>query len=286
MTTTDTINSISAYGSNLWQIVISHSPSIFAGIILIILGHFVTKTIKHLLKKLFQKTNINPTAGIFITNIIHATIIIMIVLSAISLMGIPTAPITGMLAGVMVGVSMSLRSSVGNLSSGIILAIIQPFKVDEFVDIGGTAGTVKSIELFFTTLKTSDGRLITLPNNLVTSRVLTNSTSNKYRRNDFIIGIGYEDDLIKAKSILEALIKEDARILNSQEKAPIIKIQALGDSAINLLLRYWTKRQDFANVNWDLMEKVKLTFDAQGINIPYPQVETTIKSSSHPTPSL
>ena len=138
-------------------------------------------------------------------------------------MGISTTPLTGGIVAILIGLSMSLKSSISLVASGIIIVSTRPFKIGEFVDIGGTSGAVKDINFVFCSLRTTDGRAIKVPNTLVTSRVITISTSNEFRRNDFIIGIGYSSDLVRAKELLQGIINNESRILQEEGKAPIIR---------------------------------------------------------------
>ena len=263
------------------EMAIKHVPSILIGIAIFLIGWIVASIIKKSILRVGRKSPSSETAAIFLAHLSYVGIMIVIVLTSLSQMGIPITPISSMLAGILVGISMSLKSSVGNLSSGIVIAMFKPFKVGEFITVGtgssAVSGTVEGIQLFFSKLRTSDGREVSIPNNLFMSREIGNFTNNEYRRNDFIVGIGYNNDLQQAKDILQNIIDSDERILKDVDgKQAIIRTNELGADSVNLLVRYWTKRSDFTEATWTLTEYTKLAFDEAGINIPYQQRDVHI----------
>jgi small conductance mechanosensitive channel len=268
------------------EMAIKHLPSIIIGIAIFLIGWMIAKVIRKSIIRFGKRSSSSETAAIFLAHLSYVGIMIVIVLTSLSQIGIPITPISFMLAGILVGISMSLKSSVGNLSSGIVIAMFKPFKVGEFITIGtgssSISGTVEGIQLFFSQLRTSDGREISVPNNLIMSRETSNFSNNEYRRNDFIVGIGYHNDLQQAKGILQDLIDSDKRILtNIDGKQAVIRTNELGADSVNILVRYWTKRGDFTETNWVLIEETKLSFDKAGINIPYQQRDVHIHQVSN-----
>ncbi len=262
--------------------VILHAPSVIIGVLIFGIGWILAAFARNTIIKVSKKTHRGETAAIFLSHVAYVGIMIVVVLTALSQAGIPITPISSMLAGILVGISMSLKSSVGNLSSGIVIALFKPFKIGEFVDMGSdTMGTVESIELFFSKLRTTDGREITVPNNLVMSKPITNFSNNEFRRNDFIIGIGYKDNLQQAKDILQSLVDQDGRILKIEGKLPMIRTNELGANTVNILVRYWTIRADFIETKWSMTEKTKLALDEANINIPYPQRDVHIHQTAN-----
>ncbi|WP_119344589.1 mechanosensitive ion channel family protein [Facilibium subflavum] len=250
---------------------LEHLPQVITALLILAIGWPVAKIIKNTVSKFLLKTRLDSAVCMFLAQILYILLIIFVVLMALSKLGIPTTPITGALVAVLVGIGMSLRSSVNLLTSGIIIVSSHPFRIGEFVDIGGTMGTVEKIDFIFCTLRTTDGREVKVPNNIVTSRVLTNYSNNEFRRNDFVIGIGYDSDLKKAKEILQMLIDNNECIIKIEDKMPIIRVDELADSSVNILVRYWTKRADFLETKWYLNESAKLAFDENNIEIPFPQ---------------
>jgi len=272
------MNQVQEYLNWILQNIIDKSPKLIAAILILVIGWILAVCLKKLIFKAIEKTHIPKTPAIFITHIIYVILLYFVIVSAMSKAGVPTTSLSNLIAGLAIGLSMSLRAPIGNLASGVVIALIRPFRVGEFIDLGSnTSGSVESIELFFTKLRTSDGREVVVPNNIPMTRAMTNFSNNKFRRNDFLIGIGYGDSITEAKEILQKIIDEDERILkNVSGKESIIKTDNLGADSVNLLVRYWTIRADFANVRWDLTENAKLAFDENNINIPYPQREIHI----------
>ncbi|MFZ9034685.1 MAG: mechanosensitive ion channel family protein [Francisellaceae bacterium] len=265
------ISSIKQYLEWFLTVILSKLPGIIMAIIVLIIGLILVKILKKVLNRVFKRTHIEKTVRRFLLHTCEVFLIVIIIMIAISTAGIPTTPITGALMGILIGLGMSLRSSVSIIASGIMLVAARPFKIGEYVDIGGTSGTVEDINFIFCRLRMTDGREIKIANNLVMSRIITNFTKNDYRRNDFIIGISYESDLVKAKSILQSIVDELDKIIKTEDKPVLIRTDALADSSVNLIVRYWTTRVDFLETKWQITEMTKLRFDEQGINIPYPQ---------------
>ena len=259
------------YFTWLFNLTLTSLPRIIIALIILIIGWFAARVIKRTVKKLLFKTRLDKAVSMFLTQIIHVLLIVLVVLIAINQLGISTTPITAALAGIFIGISMSLRSSMNVVTAGIMIISSRPFKIGEFVDISGTSGTVESINFVYCSLRTSDGREVKVPNSYIISRVITNFTNNEFRRNDFVIGIGYDSDIEKAKAILQKIISQSEAILQIDGKAPVIRVDTLADSSVNLLVRYWTKRADFMETKWRLTEQVKLEFDKDSIEIPYPQ---------------
>ncbi|MFH2126635.1 MAG: mechanosensitive ion channel domain-containing protein, partial [Pseudomonadota bacterium] len=174
-----------------------------------------------------------------------------------------------MMGAAALAVGLSLQSNLSNLAAGVLILIFRPFRLGEMVEMGGILGKVEEITIMVTKLRMVDGKLAIMPNTKAFNDKLINFTAAKKRRVDLVIGIGYGDDIKKAKDILQRLVEEDPRIL--KEPKPSIMVLNLGDSSVDLGVRPWTKNTDWWAVKCDLTEKIKLTFDAEGINIPYPQ---------------
>lgn len=265
------IDNIHQYLTWLFNSILAYLPQLMIALIILVIGWFASKLIRRTVKKLFNKTKLDQAVSLLLTQIIYVSLIIFSILMAISELGISTTPISSAIIGIMVGIGMSLKSSLNLVTSGIIVASSRPFKIGEYVDIGGTSGTIENMNFVYCTLRTSDGREIKMPNSLITSRVITNFSNNEFRRNDFLVGISYDSNLREAKDILQTIIDESDLIIKSEDQAPIIKVNELQESAVSLLVRYWTKRSDFREANWQLVEKTKLLFDQYGIEIPFPQ---------------
>ncbi|MCK5454683.1 MAG: mechanosensitive ion channel, partial [Calditrichia bacterium] len=164
---------------------------------------------------------------------------------------------------------LSLQGSLANFAGGVLILLFKPFKVGDFIETQGYLGVVHSIQIFNTVLKTPDNKRIIIPNGPVSSGSLTNFSAETQRRVDMVFGIGYQDDIAKAKKVLNGLINEDQRILKEPE--PLVVVSELGDSSVNLTVRVWVNSADYWGVYFDMQENVKLTFDKEGLSIPFPQ---------------
>ncbi|WP_116963161.1 mechanosensitive ion channel family protein [Fastidiosibacter lacustris] len=265
------IQNFNQYFQWLLNLILEYLPQIVIAIIILVVGLIAAKIIKNNTQKVLFKTRLDKAVTMFLMQIMHVFLVIFVILIALNTLGISTTPFTAGIAAVLVGIGMSLRTSANIVVSGIMIVSTRPFKIGEFVDLGGTSGTVESISFVFCTLRTTDGREIKVPNSLVTSRIITNFSNNEFRRNDFIIGIGYSSDLLLAKKLLQQLVDQNEKIIKIDDKQPIVRVDALGDNSVNLIVRYWTNRADYFETKWHLNESVKLCFDENNIEIPFPQ---------------
>ncbi|MBU3952625.1 MAG: mechanosensitive ion channel, partial [Proteobacteria bacterium] len=192
-----------------------------------------------------------------------------VLIAAAGQLGINTASFIAIVGAAGLAIGLALKDSLSNFSSGVMLILFRPFRVGDYVTAGGVSGKVMRIDLFNTTLNTPDNQRVIVPNANITNGVITNVTANDTRRVDLTIGIGYGDDIALAKRVLDRIVKADDRVLETP--APTIAVSALADSSVNFVVRPWVKTDDYWNVYFDLTEKIKLTFDKEGIRIPFPQ---------------
>ncbi|MEC4677190.1 MAG: mechanosensitive ion channel domain-containing protein, partial [Nitrospirota bacterium] len=184
-------------------------------------------------------------------------------------LGINTTSFLTIIGAAGLAIALALKDSLSNFASGVMLVLFRPFREGDVVTAAGMTGKVTNIAIFNTTLTTGDNQLVIVPNSAITANVITNVTANSTRRIDLVIGIGYNDDIAKAKKIIMRLIEADSRIL--KDPAPGIALAELADSSVNFNVRPWVKKEDYWAVRSDLMEQIKITFDEEGISIPYPQ---------------
>ncbi len=249
--------------------VTTYSVKILAAILVLVIGKWLAGKISNLVTKLLEKNKVDVTLVRFLQSIIYYTLLVVVVIAAAGQLGINTTSFLTIVGAAGLAIGLALKDSLSNFASGVMLILFRPYRVDDFVDIGGVSGNVVSISLFTTELNTVDNKRVIVPNSSITSNVITNVTANDTRRVDLVIGIGYDDDIKKAKEILKQVVEEDDRILKDQKTN--IAVSELADSSVNFIVRPWVKTQDYWSVYFDLLEKIKLTFDDQGISIPYPQ---------------
>ncbi|OQY26936.1 MAG: mechanosensitive ion channel protein [Candidatus Cloacimonetes bacterium 4572_55] len=242
---------------------------LIGSIAIFFIGKWIAGLLKAGVKLLMLKSKVNDTLANFTVNFMYFGLLIVVMIAALSNLGIQTASFVAIIGAAGLAVGLALQGSLSNFAAGVMIIIFSPYKIDDFVEIGDASGWVKEIEIFNTTLKTPDNKIVILPNSTITGGKITNYSTEKIRRVDLVFGIGYGDDLADAKTILTELLKADERILS--DPAPVVAVLELGDNSVNFAVRPFVKTEDYWDVFFDLNEKVKLKFDDQGISIPYPQ---------------
>jgi len=251
----------------LW--VTTYSIKILAALLIFLIGKWLCRKITNLLSKLLEKNNIDVTLIRFLDSIVYYALLIVVLIAAAGQLGINTTSFLTIVGAAGLAVGLALKDSLSNFASGVMLIMFRPYRVGDFVSVGGVSGTVKSIDIFNTTIHSPDNQKFIVPNANITTDVITNVTANDTRRVDLVIGIGYDDDIAKAKNILKDIIKNEKRIL--EDPATNIAVSELADSSVNFVVRPWVKTSEYWDVYFDLTEKIKVTFDKEGISIPYPQ---------------
>lgn len=251
------------------QIIAVFGLKIAAAIAIFAVGQWIAKVAKQIVKKIMEKGKIEATLVSFATNLIYYAILTFVVLASLNQVGIETASLIAILGAAGLAVGLALQGSLANLAAGVLLIIFRPFRVNDFIEIGDVEGTVLEIEIFTTTLKTLDNKTITIPNAKLTSDNIINHTYQPIRRIDVVVGVGYDSDLDKVKSVIASALAEDKRILTTPP--PIIAAIELADNSVNFAVRPWVKTPDYWPVYFDVLERIKKHFDAEGINIPFPQ---------------
>ena len=249
----------------------TYSVKIIAALLILIIGRWLAGKISTLVTRILEKNTVDITLVRFLENITYYILLVVVIIAALGQLGINTTSFLTIVGAAGLAVGLALKDSLSNFASGVMLILFRPFRVNDYVTVGGVSGTVAGIALFNTTLNTPDNQRVIVPNSQITSDVITNVTANDTRRVDLVIGISYDDDIKTAKEILTTVLKEDDRIL--ENPASTIAVSELGNSSINFVVRPWVKTPDTWPVKFALLEKIKLAFDAQGISIPYPQTD-------------
>ncbi len=247
----------------------AYSIKIIAAILIFLIGKWISKKISKLIIKLIEKNNVDITLVQFLDNIIYYSLLVVVIIAAAGQLGINTTSFLTIVGAAGLAIGLALKDSLSNFASGVMLILFRPYKIGDFISTAGISGNVIDIAMFNTILNTPDNQKVIIPNSKITSDVITNVTANKTRRIDLVIGIGYDDDIKKAKDILETIMKEEAKVLETP--AYKIAVSELADSSVNFVVRPWVKTGDYWNVYFDLTEKIKIAFDKEGISIPYPQ---------------
>jgi small conductance mechanosensitive channel len=271
---------VNHYMDNIIPWLSVYSLKLVAAILVFIIGRWLAKKLTLLLGALMRKNKVDETLIGFFDSIAYYTLLIVVLIAAAEQLGVNTTSLLTVLGAAGLAVGLALKDSLSNFASGVMLVLFKPFRVGDFVNAGGVSGTVEKVTIFNTIMKTPDNQRVIVPNGSITGGVITNVTANDTRRVDLVFGIGYGDDIAKAKKILTDIVTADARILT--DPAPVIVVSELADSSVNFAVRPWVKTGDYWKVYWDLTEKVKMTFDAEGVSIPFPQRDVHIYNEAAP----
>ena len=239
-----------------------------------VIGKMVVRMIVRTVHKLLTRSGTDEILVNFLGSIASGVMMLFVIIAAIKQLGIDTSSMVALVGAAGLAIGFAMQDSLNNFASGVMLIVFRPFNNGDFVEAGGATGTVEKINIFSTIMKTGDNREIIVPNGAIFGGTITNYSARDTRRVDMVFGIGYDDDLLLAKSILNEIVAGDDRIL--AEPACAVAIHDLGDSCVNFKVRPWVNSADYWDVMSDITEKVKLTFDEKGISIPYPQMDVHV----------
>ncbi len=246
-----------------------YGPIVLTSLATLVVGWLIAKSLTGILDRIMRKAKVEPTLIGFATTLAYAMLMTMVVISAIQKLGVPTTSFVAVVGAAGLAIGLALQSSLANFASGVMVIIFRPFKAGDFVEAGGVSGTIEEVQVFATILKTPDNKRVIVPNAAITSGTITNYSTNDTRRIDFVFGIGYGDDIKQAKDVLQDIIAKDKRIL--REPAAAIAVAELADNSVNIIVRPWVNTSDYWSVHCDIIELVKLRFDAENISFPFPQ---------------
>lgn len=253
----------------IWEIITVYGLKVLAALAILFFGRWVAKAISSIIRRIMRKTDVDLTVVSFTGNLAYVGLLVFVVLAALSQLGIQTTSFIAVLGAAGLAIGLALQGSLANFAAGFLMIIFKPFRVGDYIEGAGVAGTVEEIQIFTTTLKTPDSKTAIVPNAKLTSDNIINWTVKGVRRVDMVFGIGYGDDVDKAKKVMAEVLAKDSRIL--KDPPPQIAMLELGDSSVNFVVRPWVNVQDYWGVYFDTTENIKKAFDANDINIPYPQ---------------
>ena len=253
------------------QALMQWGPSAVAALLVLLIGWWVAKLLTGLLRRGMSRSNVDETLISFVSNLAYMGLMALVVISALGQVGVNTTSFAAVIAAAGLAIGFALQGSLGNFAAGVMLILFRPFQVGDFVEAGGVSGVVEEVQVFATCLRTGDNRTIIVPNGQITGGSIVNYSAKDTRRVDLMFGIGYGDDLQKAKAILTEIVTADERVL--ADPVPMVAVVELADSSVNFAVRPWVKAGDYWAVFCDLQEKVKLEFDRQGVSIPFPQAD-------------
>ena len=238
-------------------------------VVIFIVGRWIAQWVTSMVGKALAKTDMEDTLERFLCNIVYTALLAVVVIAAIGQLGVETTSVLAIFGAAGLAVGLALQGSLSNFAAGVLIVAFRPYKVGDFIEAGGEAGTVVEVQIFTTVLMSGDNKKIIVPNAQVMSGTITNYSANGTRRVDLVFGIGYDDDIDKAYSVLKSILDTDDRIL--KDPAYGIALNELADSSVNFNVRPWVNSSDYWGVYNDLTEQVKRKFDEAGLSIPYPQ---------------
>ncbi len=253
----------------VWELVMIYGLKVVAALVILIIGRWVAKGIRKIIGRVLERGKVDPTIQRFTVNIAYIAIMVFVVLAALSQLGVQTTSFIAVLGAAGLAVGLALQGSLSNFAAGFLMIIFRPIRVGDYIEGAGVAGTVEEIQIFTTTLATPDNKTVIIPNAALTGSNIVNWTVKGTRRVDMVMGIGYRDNIDKAKQIMVDVMAADPRIL--KDPAPQVAVVELADSSVNFVVRPWVKSSDYWGVYMDTIEKIKKAFDANGISIPFPQ---------------
>lgn len=253
----------------LQSVVAEYGLQILGALATLIIGIWIAKILSKSLGKILNKKSIDQTLVKFVVSLVKIALITFVIISVASQVGIQTASFVAVIGAAGLAIGFALQGSLSNLAAGVMLIIFKPIKVGDYIEGGGSTGSVESVGIFITTLITPDNKVVYIPNSTLTGGNIINYSARDRRRVDMVFGIGYSDDIDKAKNVIQSVLNSDSRIL--KDPAPQIVVSELGDSSVNFNVRPWVNTPDYWSVFFETTEQIKKKFDEQNISIPFPQ---------------
>jgi small conductance mechanosensitive channel len=265
---------INDLAGKVYELATIYGIKVIAAIAIFVIGRWVAKGVRGLVQRMMRKAQVDQTLRRFVGNLTYIALLVFIIIAALSQLGIQTTSFIAILGAAGLAIGLALQGSLANFAAGFLMIVFRPIRVGDYIEGAGVAGSVEEIQIFTTTLITPDNKTVIIPNAALTGDNIVNWTIKGTRRVDLVMGIGYEDDIDKAKQIMADVLAGDDRIL--ADPKPQIAMVELADSSVNFVVRPWVKASDYWGVYMNITEQIKKAFDSNGISIPYPQRDVHI----------
>ena len=260
---------VNKYADMVQALAAAYGLKIIAAIVIFIIGKWLSGVLSRAVGKAMERAKAEQVLVKFVVNLAYAALLAFVVLAALAQLGIQTTSFIAIIGAAGLAIALALQGFLSNFAAGVMLIIFRPFKVGDFIEAAGTAGSVEEIMIFSTKLKSPDNKQLYVPNGSILAGTIVNYSARNQRRVDLVFGCGYGDDIKKTKALLEAIVKENPLVLD--DPAPTIGVLELGDSSVNFAVRPWVATPDYWDVHFQITEEVKQRFDEAGISIPFPQ---------------
>jgi len=251
------------------QYVVPWAIKLVLALAIFFIGKWIARIIANVVRRLMDRAKLDAMLTRFLSAILYGVLLVAVALAALDSLGVNITSLIAVLGAAGLAIGLALKDSLSNFAAGVMLIIFRPFQVGDYINAGGASGTVDEIALFNTLLRTPDNQRVIVPNSEIFGGTITNVNSLGTRRLDLVFGIGYEDDMKKARQLLEQILADDERVL--KDPAPAVTVAELADSSVNFNVRPWCNSGDYWALRSDLLHRVKQTFDENGISIPFPQ---------------
>lgn len=243
--------------------------SVIGAVALLIVGRMVAGLLRRIVRRALARAEVDATLVPFLSSLVYYLVLTVVVIAVLSLFGVQTTSLVAVLGAAGLAVGLALQGTLSHFAAGVMLLVFRPFKVGDFVEVGGTTGTVVEVGIFSSVLKSPDNVRITVPNSQIYGNTIRNYNGFDTRRVDLVIGISYDDDIPTAIETIDSVVRRDQRVLS--DPAPVIAVHELGDSSVNLVVRPWCRAGDYWAVRWELTHQIKVALEAAGCSIPFPQ---------------
>ncbi len=270
-------DALAKYADQATELAFTYIPPLLLALAVLLIGLWLIKRVTNLMNKTLQKSSTDPTLAKFLGSLVGIVLKALLFISVASMIGIETTSFVAILGAAGLAIGLALQGSLSNFAGGVLVLIFRPYKVGDFIEAQGVTGTVNEIQIFNTIINTGDNKRLIVPNGAISNGIITNFSAESTRRVDFVFGIGYDDDIAKAKATLLRVLGEDDRIFSDPE--PFVVVSELADSSVNFTVRVWAQASDYWGVFFATTEKVKIAFDQEGISIPYPQQDLHLHQS-------
>ncbi len=249
----------------------TNGMALIVALVIIFVGRIVSHKISAFLRKGLEAKNVDPVLSGFLSNVLFWTLMVLVLMVAADHMGLDVTSFLAIIGTLGLAIGLAVKDNISNLSSGVMLILLRPFTVGDYVKVAGEEGTVQEIKLSTTILNTPDNQKIIVPNSQIVGQVITNVTANPTRRIDLVVGIGYDDDIDQARQVLEEALRSQEGVLD--DPAWTIAVSEMADSSVNFVVRPWSRTEDYWKVRFGLIESIKKNLDKASISIPYPQTD-------------
>lgn len=260
---------IQGYIDQIVGLGIEWGPRLLLALVVLVVGLWIINRVVAMFRKGMEAREVEPSLAGFVESLSSILFKALLLVSVASMVGIETTSFIAILGAAGLAVGLALQGSLANFAGGVLILVFKPYKVGDFIDAQGVAGTVKGIQIFNTIITTPDNKQVIVPNGAISNGIITNVSAEATRRVDFVFGIGYGDDIASARAEIASVIGAEDRVLDDPE--PLVVVSELADSSVNFTVRVWVNAADYWGVFFDLTEAVKLRFDERGISIPFPQ---------------